>query len=274
MKIISWNIAGRHDPWRWLLKSGADLALLQEAGPPPAEVEGRLEAGPYPWTTPGNDAFRSWRAAVVRLSDRVEVAWIETPSLLEASWDGLAASRPGSLAVARVTEPGADPLFVVSLYALWEYPEASAGPSSRIFADASVHRLISDLSRLIVGVKGHRILAAGDLNIVHGYGEYGDEYWAGRYRTVFDRMEALGLSFVGPQAPNGRQAAPWPDELPKDSRNVPTFHVSNLTPSQATRQLDFVFASSAIAPSVQVRALNEPSDWGPSDHCRLEITVS
>ena len=274
MKIISWNIAGRHAPWEWLLDSDADLALLQEAGPPPPEVAGHLDAGPNPWITPGNDAYRLWRAAVVRLSDRVEIDRIETPSLLEANWDGLAASRPGSLAVARVTESDADPLLVVSMYALWEYPEASAGPSSLIYADASVHRLISDLSRLVVGNRRHRILAAGDFNILHGYGDHGDNYWAGRYRTVFDRMEALGLIFVGPQAPDGRQADPWPDELPKDSRNVPTFHVGNLSPAQATRQLDFVFASSAIAPVVQVRALNELSDWGPSDHCRLEITVS
>ena len=274
MKIISWNIAGRHEPWRWLRDSDADLALVQEAGPPPEDAEGRLNAGPYPWTTPGKDATRSWRTAVVRLSDRVQVDWTEAPALLESNWDGLGASRPGSLAVARVTESGGAPLLVVSMYALWEYPEASVGQSSLIFADASAHRLISDLSRFIGDNRKHRILAAGDLNIVHGYGEHGDEYWAGRYRTVFDRMKALGLAFVGPQAPNGRQADPWPDELPIDSKNVPTFHVSGQTPAQATRQLDFAFASNTIAPSVHVRALNEPSDWGPSDHCRLEITVS
>ena len=29
-----------------------------------------------------------------------------------------------------------------------------------------------------------------------------------------------------------------------------------------------------MADSVSVRALNEPEQWGPSDHCRLEIEVS
>ena len=38
--------------------------------------------------------------------------------------------------------------------------------------------------------------------------------WKGRYATVFDRMAAIGLPLVGPQYPNGRQADPWPDELP------------------------------------------------------------
>ena len=26
---------------------------------------------------------------------------------------------------------------------------------------------------------GHKIIAAGDLNILKGYGEYGNRYWAG-----------------------------------------------------------------------------------------------
>jgi hypothetical protein len=31
------------------------------------------------------------------------------------------------------------------------------------------------------------------------------------------RMAALGFKFVGPQAPNGRRAEPWPKELPRAS---------------------------------------------------------
>ena len=34
------------------------------------------------------------------------------------------------------------------------------------------------------------MLAAGDLNILYGYGENGSAYWAARYATVFDRMRA------------------------------------------------------------------------------------
>ena len=86
-------------------------------------------------------------------------------------------------------------------------------------------------------------------------------------------MEAIGLAYLGPQFPNGRQAEPWPGELPKGSLNVPTFHHSGQTPGTATRQLDSVFASKELAHPVTVRALNEPSVWGPSDHCRIEIEV-
>lgn len=38
--------------------------------------------------------------------------------------------------------------------------------------------------------------------------------------------------------------------------------------------LDEPFASNSLAESVSVRALNEPDEWGPSDHCRLEIVVN
>ena len=84
----------------------------------------------------------------------------------------------------------------------------------------------------------------------------------------------MGVPFIGPQAPNGRQAEPWPGELPRDSGNVPTYHSTRQTPATARRQLDFVFASKALAPSVDVRALNEPEQWGPSDHCMVGISVS
>jgi endonuclease/exonuclease/phosphatase family metal-dependent hydrolase len=88
------------------------------------------------------------------------------------------------------------------------------------------------------------------------------------------RMEALGLRFVGPQAPSGRQAYPWPEELPKESKNVPTFYPAGRTAETATRQLDFVFASESIASRVSVRALNSIEEWGPSDHCRVVIDVA
>ena len=43
----------------------------------------------------------------------------------------------------------------------------------------------------------------------------------------------MGLPFVGPQHPNGEQCSPWPGELPRDSKNGPTF----LTGGQILRTL-------------------------------------
>ncbi len=273
VKMITWNIARREDAWRFLLDSDADIALLQEAAEPPADVAGMLDVDPAPWWTPGADKKRRWRAAIVKLSDRVHVQWLEAKSLHEAHSGELAVSRPGTLAAATVTPTSGEPFIVASMYALWEKPHTVTG-SGWIYADGSVHRLISDLSVFVGQQAGHRILAAGDLNVLYGYGEGGSAYWASRYATVFRRMSALGLSFVGPQAPAGRRAEPWPDELPRTSNNVPTYHTSHQTPATATRQLDFVFASNSLTERVRVRALNEPDQWGPSYHCRVEIEVA
>lgn len=162
---------------------------------------------------------------------------------------------------------------------LWSSPSAPRtrnhtarlGRISWDIVDASVHRVISDPSLLIGGQYGHRIIAAGDLTVGHGYGV--NEYWKRRNATVFERMAALGLPLVGLQYPNGRQADPWPDGLPRDSLDIPTYYNTGSSPSAASWQLDFAFASESIEDSITVRALNDPEEWGPSDHGRLEILL-
>ena len=79
MKIISWNMAHRHEPWRCLLDMGIDLALLQEAGKPPPDVAERIKANPAievdsaPWETMIVGGMTSYRTAIVKLSDRFEI---------------------------------------------------------------------------------------------------------------------------------------------------------------------------------------------------------
>ena len=181
--------------------------------------------------------------------------------------DDWAVCLDGSITVADVTVDGAFAITAVSVYAAWEMT-----PSRRGYADASAHRILSDLS-ILMGNRRHRLVVAGDWNILRGYGEYGSAFWKARYATVFDRAEVLGLRFVGPSYPNGRQAEPWPDELPQDSLCVPTFHHGQQRPPTASRQLDFVFVSESLANSVEVRALNGVEEWGPSDHCRVLIDL-
>jgi endonuclease/exonuclease/phosphatase family metal-dependent hydrolase len=279
MKIISWNMARRHRPWRCLLDMEIDLALLQEAVKPPPDVAERIQADPAievdpaPWRTVIAGGSPPYKTAIVKLSNRIEVEWIEAKSVDVAQSRDLAASWPGTLAAASVTPPTGAPLIAVSVYAQWLRTHVRAS-NNLIVSDASAHHVVSDLSMLIAKEDGHRVLAAGDMNILRGYGEYGSGYWANRYKTVFDRMAALGLPCVGPEYPYGRQADPWPDELPRDSRNVPTFHSNRQSPGSATRQLDYVFASTELAASLGVRALNAPEEWGSSDHCRLEIDLA
>ena len=97
--------------------------------------------------------------------------------------------------------------------------------------------------------------------------------WYERDRTVFDRMAALGLEFVGPQSPAGRQAQPTPQGLPASTRNVATFYMPGNSPATAANQLDYVFASRGFHQSVRTRALNGVEEWGSSDHCRILIEV-
>jgi exonuclease III len=270
VRLWSWNVNGLR-PWETLTSFDIDVALLQEVPAPPTDWPHPVIPDPGDgWATAGWRPGRwSRRTAVVQVSDAVHVE----PRVLSGVGDldavAIPVSRPGTLAVADV-HVGDQVVTVASMYGGWDY---SADPRRVIYADAAVHRLLSDLAAIITGPTGHKVIAAGDLNVLHRYGEKGDPYWAARYSTIFDRAEAMGLRFIGPQVPHGRQATPAPAELPAGSLDVPTYHTRQQGPVGATRQLDFVFASSALADRVAVRALNEIDDWGPSDHCRIEIEV-
>ena len=268
IRLVSWNMAHRRAAWAGLDDLDADVALLQEAGRPDPQWARAVGADPSDsWETTLLAGRAPWRAAVARLSDQVELRPRATLTLETAtSANDWVVSRAGSIAAADVIVDGVSAFTAVSVYAAWE--TAARG---RDYADAAAHRILSDLSALLGPRRAHRVIVAGDWNILHGYGESGDEYWKARYDSVFGRATALGLRFVGPQHPNGRQADPWPDELPRESLCVPTFHHSGQTPTTATRQLDFVFASNSLADRIDVRALNEPQEWGLSDHCRVVI---
>lgn len=276
IKIVSWNINSRQSLWNFVaaLKNelDVDVALLQEAPAPPNEIKIDVDKE-TPWMTAGAGLRRPWRTAVVGISDKVQLKAKQLKSIENAGWGELAVSRAGTLAVADITLPDTgETITLASMYSSWEKPDTSS-KSSWIYADASAHRLISDLSMLIGREKGHKIIVAGDLNILYGYGDGGNQYWKSRYETFFSRMEAIGLKFVGPQFPNGVQANPVPLELPADSKNVPTFRTKRKEPESAQRQLDFVFASAALENRIQVSALNQESEWGPSDHCRILIEL-
>ncbi len=270
ISLLSWNVNGLA-VWDDVIDSGVDVALVQEAPRPPTELVPRtLPDATGEWATTGWLPGRwSRRTAIVRASNRITMTPHEYGIVGDLDATGLPVSRPGSLTVADV-HIGDEAVTVAAVYGGWERPPGATRP---IYADAAVHRLLSDLSAMVTSPNGHRLIVAGDLNILYGYGDYGSPYWAGRYQTVFDRAEAMGLTMVGPQAPNGRQADPWPDELPSDSRNVPTYHTRIQGPAGANRQLDFVFASTTITDRVHVKALNGIEEWGPSDHCRIRIDV-
>ena len=297
--VVSWNIAKKQEPWRELVRMDADVALLQEAAPPPddvatqgnaalplAEGAGPLDIGPreawdsHSWNSDWWHG-RGWKALfdrwpmVVRLSDRVEVEWFkQIGPVWEGEPDEIPVSGIGTITAARVTpkDGSIEPFIAVSMYGRWLGPHPSA-TGDWIYSDASAHRIISDLSTFIGYYNNpseHRILAAGDLNMSFNSTDQFDH----RAQTVLNRFQALGLDYLGPQYPAGRRADPIPAHLNEGSLDVPTYyHVPSNTPAGAYVQLDHVFASRGFHESINVRALNEVEEWGSSDHCRVLIDV-
>ena len=280
IKVVCWNIARRAEPWRELAEMAwqgqVDVALLQEAGNPPRDLKSQL---PYKddgsWNTHLHDRW----CRVVALSDRVQVEpFRPVLPILKPAPHEFVVCGVGTIAAARVTPQGRPPeqaFIAVSMHARWTMPHPTTNsPWSAGASDVSAHRIISDLSTFIghTDPSRHRLLAAGDLNMF--FGATGHEMsLPQRERSVWTRFEALGLQFLGPQAPDGRQANTTPPDVPADTRNVPTHHSSRQSPAEADRQLDYAFASRGFHESISVRALNRGDEWGSSDHCRLLIEI-
>ena len=279
IKVVSWNVGKRDQPWHELAQMArdgdADLALLQEAGSPPGDLVDCVE---YVDSVFWNRQLYDRWPRVVKLSDRVNVEpYKQVPPISDLGKDAIGVSGIGTIAAARVVPCGCeDEAFVaVSMYARWMKPHSSTNSSWNVgCSDVSAHRIISDLSAFIghTDPTKHRILAAGDLNMF--YGASGSRLsLPKRERTVWCRMQALGLEFLGPQAPHGRRAESEPDDVPSDTKNVPTFYRPGTKPETAVNQLDYAFASRGFHEQVSVRAMNSVKEWGSSDHCRLMIEV-
>ena len=274
LRLVSWNMSHNRGPNAWARLTSdpqLDVALLQEACVPPTGVARQVVPTPdsAKWLTAGNKPT-AWRTAIVRLRDGVALHPRKLVPVGRWAKGAVPVSRKGTLAVADIAF-GAEPITLVSAYAVWETPSPKR---SWIIADASAHRLISDVSSLISTQRDHRIIVAGDFNIYRGEGDHGSVYWKQRYATVFDRMEAIGLPLVGPFGSVDPAAAPGRVAAPRDRPNVPTYRTKRDEARTATHQLDFVFASQSLHSRLKVRALDGDDEWGPSDHCRVQIDLA
>ena len=283
IKVVSWNINKRVQPWHEMVlmarDGDADVALLQEAGSPPGDLVHLIE---YEDRVFWNRHLYDRWPLVVKLSDRVRVeTYRQVEPISELAEDAIGVSGIGTIAAAKVVpcESEEDAFVAVSMYARWLKPHPSTKSSWSVgCSDVSAHRIISDLSAFI-GHKDpsrHRILAAGDLNLIYGATKDNRLVLFDRDNTVWHRMDKLGMEFMGPQLPHGgRRADPTLAGLPADTRNVPTYYTSRQGSAEAAQnQLDYAFASRGFDESVSVRAMNnDVEEWGSSDHCRLMIEV-
>ena len=270
MKIVCWNMAHSRKSWNELVRmAGVDIALLQEASRLPDDLRNRVAVDDKLWDDhrlwPGRHmAALGYPSVVAQLSDRVCVRFIATGPMGDAFSHDFYTSEWGTLGAAIVSPIDEDEsLIVVSMAPYSNAFTHESGSPSRREPIGSLHRLISDLSRLVG--RQSRVIAAGDWVIYPGWSAHTTPIWNERealhFQTAFDRMQALGFRQVMPE---GRRS---------DRGDVVTFRSIGATPAQAWAQADYVFATENIADRVSVDALNSSDDWGPSDHCRLVIDL-
>lgn len=147
MRLVSWNVNG--GPWLpHLAEFGVDVALLQEAklAHQPAGTTVVLDPEHGDWRTAGFKTGRTWRTAIVGLSDRVSLRPHPTDGLDSLDWTRLAVGRHGTLAACDLLVDGVHEFTLVSWYATWEHVP---GRPELLGADNSAHRLLSDLGGLV-----------------------------------------------------------------------------------------------------------------------------
>ncbi len=87
VKVVCWNTNHQKEPWRWLHKMDADVALVQEACDPPSDARDRVDIGPKEhwdaavwnseWWNGRFPKLSDRQTMVVKLSDRVRIEWFK-----------------------------------------------------------------------------------------------------------------------------------------------------------------------------------------------------
>jgi hypothetical protein len=148
ISLLSWNMKQKASNWYTVLDSKVDAALLQEASAPPDELWTELMLDmDGNWSESGH----FWRTAVagVLKSGQLIFTPIKTQPLGGIDPEALMVLRPGSMAVAVIKiKTSGEEINLVSMCSNWMNPIRQTG-SRWIFADASAHRLTSDLNGLV-----------------------------------------------------------------------------------------------------------------------------
>jgi hypothetical protein len=269
-RVASWNMHQQASSWAYLETLRTDFAidvfLLQEAGRPDRAPGGLLEPSWMEldrWKTPVPEVKRRHYCSVVLVPDEDAIFRPRVPTpLSKAKYGEFVACHPGQFAVAELTPPGlaGERLTLISLYGIWE----DMKPDNRlIYAEATLHRAISDFSYLSQEKGARNVIVAGDLNIWHNRKGEG---WPRRFDSVFHRLEASGLSLIGPFRPDGESPldrCPCADD---ECRHVNTYRYQR-NPANLPHQNDFVFASKPLAErQPNCFAVMDEDVWKHSDH--------
>ena len=187
IRIVCWNMQHKKAGWHYLCEchGEADLALLQEACTPPAEVAAKLDVGPGPWVHKGWKGAR----AVIRISDRIGVERMAVADIIESASSNSAIRTPARLAVAIATLRSGERIVLVSI--------ESAGEASE-----RAPQMIREIQQYC-GADLPYIVGA-DLNT-----------WWNSETTVFGDMMQIGLPLIGPHAATFYNPAPWTETMPR-----------------------------------------------------------
>ena len=252
-RLATWNmnhwqtpVERRAQAWGWLENgSGLDVALLQETVPPASLARNRVVYHEIAGRRP-------WGSAIVAFGEGIEVEEIWSVSGGSRYRHRLAATHPGSVAVARVHVPGIAPISIVSVYNLLD-----GSPTANLL------RVAADLVPLLDSVDGDRVILGGDLNVYGAVAESPRTH----ANAVFGLLRDLGLHPVGSAEHVERPISPQSCPCGKGGScaHIPTWKGIDL---------DHLFVSDGLRD--QVRSLTvEPSvvDRGLSDHAALVLNM-
>ncbi len=272
MRIVSWNMnncmrsqAARRQAWDYLRDEiGADLALVQEASPP-----GEF-ASVY---NPIDEKKFNWGSAVVALRPGLKLRARKRVSLTDCYLTPAAAgelpdSHPGACAVADILDARGRHLFTaVSLYGQWE---VMPGQTSKMYACARLHRMISDLTGVLESSKRFPVVLAGDLNMT----TQGEKTQENQATAVFARLRAWGMTDCIAHTRASRPGLTdcgCPDG--DACAHVQTYRHNNRPDSQP-KQLDYALISRSLVPAMAgCHVLNDDAGWRFSDHCPVVVDL-
>jgi len=249
--------ASSHDEaWgflRYQLK--ADLCLVQEALPPDdlASVFRPIGAKPYNW---GSAVVVLRPDLTLRARRRVP---LEQSLFAAVAEDELPDSHPGASAVADVQIDGRHLFTAVSLYAQWEMMPGGKA----MYAGPRLHRMLSDLTGILVQAPRKPVMVAGDLNVT----SQGARRVDNEASAAFQRLRAWGLLDCLTHTRDSRPRLTGCECADGDAcAHVQTFRTGT--------QLDYAFVSSMILGAL--RSCNVEATaaaWERSDHSPILIEL-
>lgn len=258
-----WNLdegrSAKARSWKIVEELQATVALLNEARVPTGGLRGQIMGGES--TVGRDDKIRKWSTAIFsphKLHDPEDV-WTTAWGKRRAP---LANTRAGSWTAAVVSIPDVGEVTAVALYGLLD--ERS---------DASVHRSLSDLTPLFEDRRyGERLVIGGDLNTWTGWAA-GSRHLA-RDEAVLQRIEAFGFvdCLVAAQKSDRGPLAGCPCRFGDACTHTRT-RLDRNNP-EIPYQMDYLFASPALAAGLITCEALDMGENNPSDHFPIRATFA